>query len=193
MSPRAPVGWPADAPQPLGLLTPSGSWVALGQPYQAKPVGGRGGAQGASSRRVPCPPWDNWAGAGVGLRGTLSLLPATPHDRTPCFKDAARLCLGAWAPAGRGGASRQPPEQSAGAPRALAHPSPWTPMWAGRGGGWGTGCWPAATAALSGADAVGQPQGAGGDAGHRGRAPEDRPQGAPGRQGEGGRGPTHRR
>lgn len=96
--------------------------------------------------------------------------------------------LGAWAPAGQGGVSRQPPEQRAGAPLTLDSPRGAGPLGRGRGSGCWLCCsrWP-----LSGAEAVGQPQGAGGDAGHRGRAPEDCPPGAPGHQGEAGRGGAH--
>lgn len=51
--------------------------------------------------------------------------------------------------------------------------------WGGRAGP------PGVSRPLCGAEAVRQPQGAGGDAGPRGRAPEDRPAGGPGHQGEG--------
>lgn len=55
-----------------------------------------------------------------------------------------------------------------------------------RVGTWGGGAGPPGVSRpLCGAEAVRQPQGAGGDAGPRGRAPEDRPAGGPGHQGEG--------
>uniref|UniRef100_A0A8D0XR00 Protein tweety homolog n=1 Tax=Sus scrofa TaxID=9823 RepID=A0A8D0XR00_PIG len=53
-----------------------------------------------------------------------------------------------------------------------------------RVGTWGGGAGPPGVSRpLCGAEAVRQPQGAGGDAGPRGRAPEDRPAGGPGHQG----------